>query len=145
MPLHPTWTDIALRLLLTLIAGVCVGLDCSVRGQTAGSRTTILVGTAACLAMIQTNLLLSLDGKTSSSCAVMDLMRLPLGILIGVRLHRGGAILKRGDMVTGVTTAATTLDDHGHRSLFRRRPARSGRPGRGGGGDHCARPEKPGP
>src|SRR5690242_6529479 len=37
----------------------------------------------------------------------MDLMRLPLGILTGVGFIGGGAILRRGDLVTGVTTAAT--------------------------------------
>jgi putative Mg2+ transporter-C (MgtC) family protein len=37
----------------------------------------------------------------------MDLMRLPLGILTGVGFIGGGTILKRGDLVTGVTTAAT--------------------------------------
>ena len=34
-------------------------------------------------------------------------MRLPLGILTGVGFIGGGTILKRGDLVTGVTTAAT--------------------------------------
>jgi putative Mg2+ transporter-C (MgtC) family protein len=37
----------------------------------------------------------------------MDLMRLPLGILTGVGFIGGGAILRRGDLVMGVTTAAT--------------------------------------
>ena len=37
----------------------------------------------------------------------MDLMRLPLGILTGVGFIGGGTILKKGDLVTGVTTAAT--------------------------------------
>ena len=37
----------------------------------------------------------------------MDLMRLPLGILTGVGFLGGGAILKRGGSITGVTTAAT--------------------------------------
>jgi putative Mg2+ transporter-C (MgtC) family protein len=36
-----------------------------------------------------------------------DLMRLPLGILTGVGFIGGGAILRRDDMVVGVTTAAT--------------------------------------
>ena len=39
----------------------------------------------------------------------MDLMRLPLGILTGVGFIGGGAILKKGDLVSGVTTAATQL------------------------------------
>jgi putative Mg2+ transporter-C (MgtC) family protein len=106
MPLHPTWPDIAMRLLLTLVAGIALGLNRGARSQAAGFRTTILVGLAACVAMIQANLLLDLEGKTSSSFGVMDLMRLPLGILTGVGFIGGGTILKRGDIVTGVTTAA---------------------------------------
>jgi putative Mg2+ transporter-C (MgtC) family protein len=57
--------------------------------------------------MIQTNLLLPVMGKTPGSFAVLDLMRLPLGILTGVGFIGGGAILKRGNIVMGVTTAAT--------------------------------------
>jgi putative Mg2+ transporter-C (MgtC) family protein len=72
-----------------------------------GFRTIILVGLAASVAMIQTNIPLPLSGKTPESFAVMDLMRLPLGILTGVGFIGGGTILKRGDLVTGVTTAAT--------------------------------------
>lgn len=37
----------------------------------------------------------------------MDVLRLPLGILTGVGFIGGGAILRRGDVTTGVTTAAT--------------------------------------
>jgi putative Mg2+ transporter-C (MgtC) family protein len=107
MPLHPAWSDIALRLALTMLAGAIIGLDRGVRGHAAGFRTTILVGLAASVAMIQTNILLSLSGKTPDSFAVMDLMRLPLGILTGVGFIGGGTILKKGDLVTGVTTAAT--------------------------------------
>lgn len=107
MPLHPTWQDIALRLILTMIASAIIGFNRGARGHAAGLRTTILVGLAASVAMIQANILLSLGGKTAESFGVMDLMRLPLGILTGVGFIGGGAILKRGDLVTGVTTAAT--------------------------------------
>lgn len=107
MPLHPSWADIALRLALTLITASVIGLNRGVRGHAAGLRTTILVALAACVAMIQANLLLDISGKTPESFGVMDLMRLPLGILTGVGFIGGGTILKRGDLVTGVTTAAT--------------------------------------
>lgn len=107
MPLHPSWEDIGLRLILTMIAGAIIGLNRGVRGHAAGFRTTILVGLAASVAMIQANVLLSVGGKTLSSFGVMDLMRLPLGILTGVGFIGGGAILRRGDLLTGVTTAAT--------------------------------------
>ncbi len=107
MPLSPTWQDICVRLALTMIAGAVIGFNRGARGHAAGFRTTILVGLAASVAMIQTNILLPLAGKTPESFAVMDLMRLPLGILTGVGFIGGGTILKKGDLVTGVTTAAT--------------------------------------
>ncbi|HEX5460961.1 MAG TPA: MgtC/SapB family protein [Steroidobacteraceae bacterium] len=107
MPLYPTWQDIALRLLLTLLAAAIIGLNRGARGHAAGLRTTILVSLAACVAMIQANILLPIDGRTATSFGVMDLMRLPLGILTGVGFIGAGTILRRGDLVTGVTTAAT--------------------------------------
>lgn len=107
MPLSPSWSDIVIRLALTMLAGAIIGLNRGARGHAAGFRTTILVGLAASVAMIQANILLPLDGKTAQSFSVMDLMRLPLGILTGVGFIGGGTILKKGDLVTGVTTAAT--------------------------------------
>jgi putative Mg2+ transporter-C (MgtC) family protein len=107
MPLNPTWTDIAIRLALTILAGAVIGLNRGARGHAAGFRTTILVALAASVAMIQANILLPLGGKTQDSFAVMDPMRLPLGILTGVGFIGGGTIVKKGDLVVGVTTAAT--------------------------------------
>lgn len=104
---QPTWWDIAIRLTLTMIAGMALGINRSAKGQAAGFRTTILVGLASCVAMIQADILLSVTGKTASSFVVMDPMRLPLGILTGIGFIGGGCILKRGELVTGVTTAAT--------------------------------------
>jgi putative Mg2+ transporter-C (MgtC) family protein len=67
----------------------------------------MLVGLAAAVSMVQANVLLTLGGKTPDSFGVMDLMRLPLGILTGVGFIGAGAILRRGNLITGVTTAAT--------------------------------------
>lgn len=107
MPLYPTIPDIALRLLLTLLAGAMIGFDRGEQGHAAGLRTTTLVCLAACVAMIQMNILLPMSGKTPESFSVMDIMRLPLGILSGMGFIGAGAILRKGDAVSGVTTAAT--------------------------------------
>ena len=107
MPLELSWAEIALRLLLTVIAGVLIGYDRSEHGKAAGMRTTLLVCLAASVAMIQVNLLLPTAGKPSDSFITNDLMRLPLGILTGVGFIGGGAILRRDNIVVGVTTAAT--------------------------------------
>jgi putative Mg2+ transporter-C (MgtC) family protein len=101
------WTDVALRLALTVIVGLLIGYNRSEHGKAAGMRTTLLVCLAASVAMIQVNLLLPTSGRTSDSFIMNDLMRLPLGILTGVGFIGGGAILHRGDIIVGVTTAAT--------------------------------------
>jgi putative Mg2+ transporter-C (MgtC) family protein len=70
-------------------------------------RTTLLVCLAASVSMIQVNLLLPIAGKSPDSFAVLDLMRLPLGILSGMGFIGAGAIVRTGNLVRGLTTAAT--------------------------------------
>ncbi|MGH7073549.1 MAG: MgtC/SapB family protein [Stellaceae bacterium] len=107
MPIFLTWSDLALRLGLTVLAGLVIGYDRGEQGKVAGMRTTLLVCLAASVAMIQVNLLLPMAGKPPHSFVTNDLMRLPLGILTGVGFIGGGAILRRDNAVSGVTTAAT--------------------------------------
>jgi putative Mg2+ transporter-C (MgtC) family protein len=107
MPLHIGWDDIALRLALTVIAGLLIGYNRSEHGKAAGLRTTVLVCLAASVAMIQMNLLLPTGGRATDSFIMNDLMRLPLGILTGVGFIGGGVILRRDNLIVGVTTAAT--------------------------------------
>ncbi len=101
------WSDIAARLALTVAAGLALGFNRSEHGKAAGMRTTLLVTLAASVAMLQVNLLLPTAGRQPDSFVMNDLMRLPLGILTGVGFIGGGAIFRRDDLVTGVTTAAT--------------------------------------
>jgi putative Mg2+ transporter-C (MgtC) family protein len=107
MPFPADNLDIILRIVLTLIASALIGYEREERGKAAGLRTTILVGLAACLAMVEVNLLLATTGKTPTSFSQIDPMRLPLGILSGVGFIGAGAIIKRGRSLVGVTTAAT--------------------------------------
>lgn len=107
MPLVLTWQDIALRLALTLFAGSVIGINRDEHGHPAGLRTAVLVCLAASIAMIQVNLLLPAVGRHSDSFNMLDLMRLPLGILSGMGFIGGGAILRKDSMVRGLTTAAT--------------------------------------
>jgi putative Mg2+ transporter-C (MgtC) family protein len=107
MPLHIGWDDIALRLALTVVAGLLIGYNRTEHGKAAGMRTTLLTCLAASIAMIQMNLLLPTAGRSPDSFIMNDLMRLPLGVLTGVGFIGGGVILRRDDIVVGVTTAAT--------------------------------------
>lgn len=107
MPFAVSWSDLALRLLLATVAGTLIGLNRGESGNAAGLRTTLLVCLAACIAMIQVNVLLTQHGKPYDSFVTLDLMRLPLGILSGVGFIGAGSILHRDGLVQGVTTAAT--------------------------------------
>ena len=60
------------------------------------AETTLLVCLAASLSMIQANLLLGTVGKAGNSFVVLDLMRLPLGILSGMGFSGAGAIVRKG-------------------------------------------------
>jgi putative Mg2+ transporter-C (MgtC) family protein len=102
-----TWPEIAVRLVLTVLAAGVIGFNRDEHGRPAGLRTNLLVGLAACVAMIQANLLAISTGKSSDSFVVMDIMRLPLGILSGIGFIGAGAIVKRGHLMVGLTTAAT--------------------------------------
>lgn len=107
MPTTLTWSDVALRLTLTALCAGILGFDRDERGRSAGLRTILLVGLAAALSMIQANWLINSNGKPVDSFVVMDIMRLPLGILSGIGFIGAGAIIKRGELAVGVTTAAT--------------------------------------
>lgn len=107
MNVHVTWIDIVMRLTAALLAGGIIGYDRGTHGRVAGLRTNILICLAATGAMIEANLLLDVTGKTSASFSVMDTLRFPLGILSGIGFIGAGAIVRRGRLITGVTTAAT--------------------------------------
>jgi len=67
MPATVDAADVALRLSLTVLAGLLIGYNRREHGKAAGLRTTVLVSLAASLAMIQTNILLPTAGKASDS------------------------------------------------------------------------------
>jgi putative Mg2+ transporter-C (MgtC) family protein len=101
------WSEITLRLTLTVLAGLIIGINRGEHGRPAGMRTTLLVCLAASLSMLQANLLMNSIGKRSDSFVVLDLMRLPLGVLSGMGFIGAGTILGKGNLVLGITTAAT--------------------------------------
>jgi putative Mg2+ transporter-C (MgtC) family protein len=102
-----SWSEILVRLALTVFAGFLIGLDRSEHAHPVGMRTTILISVAAAKAMTEANWLVVHTQDRPVSILRLDMMRLPLGILSGVRFIGAGDILRRGELVRGVTTAAT--------------------------------------
>jgi putative Mg2+ transporter-C (MgtC) family protein len=97
--------EIALRLGLAASCGVIVGLNRGAHGRAAGLRTMMLVCTGAALAMVTAQTIL-LENGGPGSAAVSEPSRWAQGILAGMGFLGAGAILRKGNIIRGVTTAA---------------------------------------
>ena len=89
---------ISLRLLLAAGLGAAIGLEREYRRKPAGLRTNILIAVGSALFTI-TSIQLSAIGGTPD--------RIAAGIVTGMGFLGGGAILRSGVNVKGMTTAAT--------------------------------------
>jgi putative Mg2+ transporter-C (MgtC) family protein len=67
VPAHIGWHEIAVRLVLAVIAGLPIGDIRTEQGKAVGLRTTLLVCLGASFAMIQVNLLAPTAGRSPAS------------------------------------------------------------------------------
>jgi putative Mg2+ transporter-C (MgtC) family protein len=97
--------DIALRLGVTFAAAMVIGFERESHGRAAGLRTVLLASLAAAAAMIMSQQLYTsvVDGSSWRP----DPARLAAGVLAGMGFLGAGAIIKDGNSIRGVTTAAT--------------------------------------
>lgn len=98
-------TDIFIRILLAAALGGAVGFEREWSHKVAGLRTHALVAVGAALlsiVSISSFAILGLDSGTN-----YDPSRIISNIIVGIGFIGGGAILKNGNQVRGVTTAAT--------------------------------------
>ena len=105
-----SWDAIILRLVLSLVAGMLIGLERKISNHPAGMKTHALVCIGSALASLITlesgNLAAQLSGSGDYR---VDLSRIAAGVLTGIGFVGAGAIMKSRDgvMVTGLTTSAT--------------------------------------
>ena len=94
--------DLVLRLLLAAILGAAIGFEREVRGHPAGLRTHTLVAIGSALFTE-----LSIYGFPTAPGQPVDPTRIAAQIVTGIGFLGGGAILKEGLTVKGLTTAAS--------------------------------------
>jgi len=90
--------DLVWRLLLAMALGAAVGLEREYRQKPAGLRTNILIALGSALFTILSTAM-GHDGGTSD--------RMAAGVVTGIGFLGGGAILRSGNTVHGMTTAVT--------------------------------------
>ena len=94
--------NILFRLLFAVVLGGLIGMERGAHGRPAGFRTHILVCLGAAIAALLPDLFqLGEDGGQH-----LDRARIISGVVTGIGFLGAGAIIRLGDMVKGLTTAA---------------------------------------
>ena len=104
----PPW-EIALRLLVTVVLCGAIGFEREVRDQPAGFRTHILLGLGATLFTLVSSYGFEPFTRAAlgSGGLQFDPTRISAQIVTGVGFLGAGAIIRRGGVVRGLTTAAS--------------------------------------
>ena len=89
----------SLSLLVALLLGAAIGLERELSDKAAGLRTNILICVGSCLFAVLSRNLANVPGT--------DITRIAAQIVSGIGFLGAGAIMREGEHVTGLTTAAT--------------------------------------
>ena len=95
--------DLALKLVLAVLAGGAVGLERQISGKPAGLRTNILICLGSALLMdLSMNL-----GMAFGGARIGDPARLAAQVVTGIGFIGAGTIMQSRGAITGLTSAAT--------------------------------------
>ena len=98
------YLEITVRLLVAMALGGLIGLEREYQNQPAGLRTHIILVVGSTLTMI---LAIQLPFTLPNEGANESMMRLAAGVITGIGFLGGGAILRFGSNVKGLTTATS--------------------------------------
>jgi len=95
--------DMTVRIVLAAVLGALVGLERQIHGRAAGLRTHILVSVGSSLFMVVSILV----SETYGHMGTVDPARIAAGVVTGIGFLGAGAIIRSGNSITGLTTAAS--------------------------------------
>ena len=101
----PDLLEMAIRIVVALIAGALIGYERSYRGRPAGFRTHALVCMASAMLMLVT--VYEAHWVRTPGESRLDPTRMAQGIMTGIGFLGAGVIIKEGLSVRGLTTAAS--------------------------------------
>ncbi len=102
------WTFI-LRVLLAAGLSAAIGIEREFHGRPAGLRTHLLVGVGAALVIVAFHAAWAafVGGDPASNGLPAEIGRVAAGVITGIGFLGAGTIIKVGDWVRGLTTAAS--------------------------------------
>lgn len=96
-----TWTNIVIRMIVSLVIGAVIGIDRGAKRRGGGARTTITVCLGASMVMLLEQYLEALyPGR-------LDISRIAAQVISGVGFLGAGSILVSGHQIKGLTSAAS--------------------------------------
>lgn len=99
--------DIILRIVLSIALGFIIGLERELTNKWAGLRTHILVCLGSCVFTVLSIYAFPTLFANNSPSSIGDPARVAAQVITGIGFIGGGAILRHGSTVYGLTTAAT--------------------------------------
>jgi len=101
-------TVMVLRVVLAVLLGSALGIEREIDNQPAGFRTHIVICLGAALfGLISVHAFAPFEATRNSTDVQIDVTRVASQVVVGVGFLGGGAILKYGASVRGLTTAAS--------------------------------------
>jgi putative Mg2+ transporter-C (MgtC) family protein len=98
--------ELLIRLLVGTVLGAVIGYERHLHGRPAGLRTHLLVGLASTTFMLVSTHFVYFQHYTREDLVSVDTSRIAASVVTGVGFLGGGAILRTGLSVQGLTTAA---------------------------------------
>jgi putative Mg2+ transporter-C (MgtC) family protein len=98
--------ELLLRILVGTALGSVIGYERDVHGRPAGLRTHALVALAASTFMVVSTRFVFFQGYSREDLVAVDTSRIAASVVTGIGFLAGGAILRTGLTVQGLTTAA---------------------------------------
>lgn len=96
-----TWGMVTVRIILSLVLGVVIGIDRGVKRRGGGARTMITVCLGATMVMLLEQYLEELYPER------LDISRIAAQVISGVGFLGAGSILVSGHQIKGLTSAAS--------------------------------------
>lgn len=101
--MHENIFELLQKIVLTILLCSLIGYEREIRRKGAGIRTHVLVGVGSALIVLTSFFVYDIY----KDVAIVDPTRMITGIVTGVGFLCAGAIIRGGNQVSGLTTAAT--------------------------------------
>jgi putative Mg2+ transporter-C (MgtC) family protein len=106
--LHLDQGEMVLRVVLAVVLGAAIGIEREIDAQPAGFRTHVVLCLGATLfGLISIHAFSPYTAVRANTNVQIDITRVASQVVVGVGFLGGGAILKEGGSVRGLTTAAS--------------------------------------